>query len=1312
MTTVTINPGDGQGDDAAYINAILADPNVTHVILGAGTFELKSSLNVPSNTKLSGQGREVTILQAQQGFIRDEFENDAVVNSEYGAVNVKLSDFTVDANKLRPDDYRLLGTFMREAEDFEITGVDVKNATGYAHHAYGANNGIYEDCYTYNSNVHFEQMFSHNITIINSHARDGDGDILAESHFHPLVGSTNITYIDCSSISAASGGWSIVPLSREISNITIINCYAEVVTSPALVGFSTHPITNLQIIGSTFISHENVAARMGSVSGTAENSYFQGAIIGMMFGSGGNGSPNAFVATNSTVIGLGDPLNNQVGYGLVNTNGSLMWDGGVIAAHGLVGYPFGSADITAIGGARLISGFDAISLFIEDTVVISPAAQAGLPADAFGSFNGGSLTASLLGQLQDGDVLGLMSQGNGPDQIGIAGSQISYGGVVIGVISTGEGLLRIDFGAAATAAAVLAVSRAITFASESDTPATTLRLLDLVFKDSATEVGNLTVAIGVQPVNDAPNIDLDGAGGSLVAAYTEQADAIAIAPEAEIADPDSPTLAGGSLTVSFSGGGEPADSLTILNAGNGPGQISVVGSAIFFEGRLIGTASGGANGAPLTVGLLSAAIPAAVQALARSIAYSNSSDKPAPTKLVGFALNDGDGGTTSVEATIQVTSVDDPGVAVDDAAQTTESAAVRVDVLANDSDPDSTPAIARIDGTNVAAGETVTIQSGAFVTLNADGTLLYDPKGSFDHLGAGILGQDSFTYSLVGGGTATVNVTLEGSNRAPVVDLNGGLAGTGMILNYREGQGVALLAPGAAVSDIDNPVLNGGTLTVALTAGGTSSDRLVLIDQGSGPFQVGVIGGNVTWAGQVVGTSTGGENGEPLVITFNGLATTYVVTMVTRRVAFENVSQDPSPVPRTVSFTLTDGEGGISVPAVSRVPVAVVNNPGVAADDVAQSTAGGTVTIDVLANDFDPDSALAIAGIDGAIVTAGQTVLVASGARVTLNADGTLRYDPNGKFDHLNGGATGQDSFTYSLAGGNTATVNITLTGNSTPPVIDLNGGLAGTGMTLNYREGQGVAALAPGASVSDVDSPVLNGGTLTVAFIVGGTASDRLTLIDQGSGPFQVGLSGGNVTWAGQVVGTIAGGENGEPLVITFNALATSYIATMVARRVAFENVSDDPSTTPRTVSFTLTDGEGGVSSPAISTVNVAAVANSGMAMKGAASIGGVEQGKNADPASFSDDPSSSVGEGLDLLGAGILTLYLGDFSPIPAHGRDEPDSLSLAASAGDGIDLLIGGGWLASNAASHFVSTLLPLSHDPLDTAYVSMGTTDLSV
>jgi VCBS repeat-containing protein len=84
--------------------------------------------------------------------------------------------------------------------------------------------------------------------------------------------------------------------------------------------------------------------------------------------------------------------------------------------------------------------------------------------------------------------------------------------------------------------------------------------------------------------------------------------------------------------------------------------------------------------------------------------------------------------------------------------------------------------VAQVAGSAISVGGTVTLGSGAQVTLEADGTLTYDPNGQFNYLissgtAAATLAvndsaADSFSYTLLGGGTATVSVTVNGVTSA------------------------------------------------------------------------------------------------------------------------------------------------------------------------------------------------------------------------------------------------------------------------------------------------------------------------------------------------------------------------------------------------------------------------------------------------------------------------------------------------------------------------------------------------------------------
>jgi VCBS repeat-containing protein len=137
-------------------------------------------------------------------------------------------------------------------------------------------------------------------------------------------------------------------------------------------------------------------------------------------------------------------------------------------------------------------------------------------------------------------------------------------------------------------------------------------------------------------------------------------------------------------------------------------------------------------------------------------------------------------GHTSVAATVYITivPVNDPLVANDDTATTDEDTPVSVldsgaeSVLENDEDPEGgTLTVVMVNGEEGNVGIQFTLPSGALLTLNTDGTFLYDPNGQFNYLQVDETATDRFTYRASDGeyysNVATVTVTITGVNDAP-----------------------------------------------------------------------------------------------------------------------------------------------------------------------------------------------------------------------------------------------------------------------------------------------------------------------------------------------------------------------------------------------------------------------------------------------------------------------------------------------------------------------------------------------------------------
>ncbi|WP_294356828.1 VCBS domain-containing protein [uncultured Sphingomonas sp.] len=382
----------------------------------------------------------------------------------------------------------------------------------------------------------------------------------------------------------------------------------------------------------------------------------------------------------------------------------------------------------------------------------------------------------------------------------------------------------------------------------------------------------------------------------------------------------------------------------------------------------------------------------------------------------------------------------------------------------------------------------------------------------------------------------TLTITVTAVNDAPVVDLNGAGAGTSAALAYTENQVATAIAPGATVTDVDSANFDGGTLTVAFTAGSAGEDQLSLLSsstlQASGGviltgqqvlvFENGTFVPSFNPTAQI-GTYTGGTNGAALVISFNTNATPGLVQQVTDAVAYANASENPSAATRTLSYTLTDGDGGTAVTAAT-ITVTPVDDAPVAVADTGAVLETGTTSGNVLGNDTDVDAgARTVAAVNGVAANVGQQITLASGALLTLNSDGTYAYNPNDAFQRLAGPDSGApfdqthaiDTFTYTLNGGSTATVTITVTGednNDTFTVTDNNTGdtrIIATGTGNDQFTGLGTASYVVDGGAGD-DRIITDRGNDRVT---GGTGND---FIETGAGNDDVSGGDGNDTIVG----------------------------------------------------------------------------------------------------------------------------------------------------------------------------------------------------
>ncbi len=153
------------------------------------------------------------------------------------------------------------------------------------------------------------------------------------------------------------------------------------------------------------------------------------------------------------------------------------------------------------------------------------------------------------------------------------------------------------------------------------------------------------------------------------------------------------------------------------------------------------------------------------------------------------------------------------------------------------------------------------------------------------------------------------------------------------------------------------------------------------------------------------------------------------------------------------SYTIADLAGATSAAAV-KIVVTGVNDAPVAGDDKISTSEDTLLNGAVLASDVDTGGTFGVSAVNGQSSNVGTVITLASGARLTVNADSSYSYDPNGKFEYLAVGKNAADSFTYVVtdnhgATSDTATVALTITGVNDAPkalgeLIDGTGGSVG----------------------------------------------------------------------------------------------------------------------------------------------------------------------------------------------------------------------------------------------------------------------------
>jgi VCBS repeat-containing protein len=560
----------------------------------------------------------------------------------------------------------------------------------------------------------------------------------------------------------------------------------------------------------------------------------------------------------------------------------------------------------------------------------------------------------------------------------------------------------------------------------------------------------------------------------------------------------------GILTVT---GVLPEDTIGIRNEGTGAGQIGYDEATGFvtYGGALVALFCG-CTGGDVTFGFSPLADNAAVQAVINALTYSNNSDDPTPTRTLYLAYEDQSG----------------QGLA--------GSAIITAHELTGFSNP--------FDGMDLGDNATpigLNVDFSSFdevVVRTSDGllTVLQDTGG----FGPMDPADNPFSSLALGGDTPFLIIDTDVDGDYDIFLVDGG----GILRSYENDGGVFVANPGLNANALEGVDVGAGARSLVFddldgdfiyelkVGGGDGTIRFFTFDTNF--TLVEAFGAANPFAGIDVGTNAApaffdlDDDGDADLIVGAGDGTLHYFRndagVFTEQAGaanpFDGIDVGTNAAPAVIDvvgsfdpeLVVGAGDGTLhtyGIDSLSGIAIVVNVTPQAetppVADDAVSTAENAVLNGDVTADNGDGADAggTVVEQVNDSIFTPGVAITLPSGARLTMNADGTFSYDPNGRFDYLADMASGAssttatDSFTYRTDQGDLATVTVTIDGvdsnkdllDGTPGDDVINGGLGND--ILNG--GDGGDDLAGG-----VANDILNGDAGDDS-LSGGDGSDKL---------------------------------------------------------------------------------------------------------------------------------------------------------------------------------------------------------------------------
>ncbi|MBF2001379.1 MAG: cadherin domain-containing protein, partial [Synechococcales cyanobacterium M58_A2018_015] len=672
-----------------------------------------------------------------------------------------------------------------------------------------------------------------------------------------------------------------------------------------------------------------------------------------------------------------------------------------------------------------------------------------------------------------------------------------------------------------------------------------------------------TLTIGVINLDDPPIVT--PSAGAL--SYVEQAGAVPIDGGIRVSDVDSPNLTGATVRLLDYVAGQ--DRLSFTPQAGITGNFDAANGLLTFSGV-----------API----------ASYQTLLRSVAYTNTSNNPTPaSRTVQFSVRDATTTSNLATRSIQIRAIDSPPVVTTSAGGVSyleNAGEVIVDAGIRLSDEDSldlTGATVRIGGHRPNQDRlSFTPQSGITGSFEADtGVLTLTGTASLASYQAALR---SVTYANTSNSPNTAPRTIQFSVRDRTTESN--VATRSIQIT--------------AVNTAPTVTLARGPLIYTENAAAVALDsQLTLTD----PDSLNLAGATVQLVGYVAGQDSlsftpqsgirGGFDAKTGVLNFSGIAPIGSYQALLRSVTYRNSSDNPNVGNRTLQVSVRDAAAS-SNPVTRPLRVISVNDPPTLklSRQTIAFTGGRPIVLDPQLQLSDLDHTM----LSGATLT--LRGFVAGEDTLLMNDQNgiTSRFDPGTGVLTLTGTAsvanyqTALRSVRY-LNSSTTptttsrtvewrvrdgvdasASVRLTLQFDATflLPTLDLNG--SGVGVDLNRTfvvSGPPVTLVASDARFTNQDYPSLSSARVVISNLLDG--ANEMLLVD--------------------TVGTgISAAYDAIQGVLTLSGRAPLPSYLQVLRSVRYQNRSDTPDTTTRTILFTLSDGNR-TSVPAQATVQIAPI-------------------------------------------------------------------------------------------------------------------------